>query len=127
MKIYNNKRFISWLKSDNVHYGDDKLYSTQCSMWRPSFTIEQLADYFIKEYADEIEWDAEIKMGRQELIELVKWVYSMGQHNQMEVSFYNKWSGEIKSTDQHTLENVIKRVLKDVKLNVYKHGQINAT
>ena len=69
----------------------------------------------------------EIKMGRQELIELVKWVYSMGQHNQMEESFYNKWSGEIKSTDQHTLENVIKRVLKDVELNVYKHGQINAT
>jgi len=52
MKILSNKLFISWLNSGNVHYGQDKLYSTQCSLWRPSFTFEQLTDYYIKEYTN---------------------------------------------------------------------------
>lgn len=42
--------FATWLKSDNVIKTGADSYKTQCTQYVPTFNIEQLKNYFKKEY-----------------------------------------------------------------------------
>lgn len=42
--------FVNWLKSDNVIKTGADSYKTQCTLYVPTFNIEQLKTYFKKEY-----------------------------------------------------------------------------
>ena len=66
--ISKNKRFKSWLKSDNVvdahHFGYDKfrrLYFTQCTQHNKAFTISELMWYFKREYIERSGFEIELE------------------------------------------------------------------
>lgn len=42
--------FEEWKNSDNVVKTGPDEYRTQCSQYRPSFSLEELKEYFRKEY-----------------------------------------------------------------------------